>query len=302
MEPLNVSREDFPMSNRTCEGMTVLSPDCDNYEMEYRKNITYKIDGTRPLNLQLILPNNTNVKTPLIVYVPGSAFHKQNVIGRVPQLGLYASRGYAVALLEYTESDLEPFPQLILDAKCGVRYMKAHAHEYNIDSDKVVIMGDSSGAYTALMTGCTYRIIGTEDEYANGCTSEVRGIVDFYGPADFTTMNNEPSTQDHRTPDSPEGYIIGQLPVLEHPEITDKTIVRNYITKGRTLPPVLIFHGSNDELIPFGQSCDLYESLKSADKDVALYQMKGCHHGDRQFWSSTVIDIVTEFIDRVTKD
>lgn len=74
-------------------------------------------------------------------------------------------------------------------------------------------------------------------------------------------MNDELSSQNHIEPDSPEGCLIGRLNVLEHPELTDSTVVMNYIDTTRDIPPVLLFHGTNDELVPFGQSCMLYDKL-----------------------------------------
>ena len=68
-------------------------------------------------------------------------------------------------------------------------------------------MGDSSGGYTALMSGLTYGIKGIEDEKISGADYSVRGIIDFYGPTNITTMNDEPSSQDHRTADSPGTHV-----------------------------------------------------------------------------------------------
>ncbi|MDE7435292.1 MAG: hypothetical protein K2N01_05670 [Lachnospiraceae bacterium] len=59
-----------------------------------------------------------------------------------------------------------------------------------------------------------------------------------------------------------------------------------------------MFHGSNDELVPFGQSCELYAALRAVDSDVGLYQIEGAHHGDRQFWSATVLDKIEKFMRR----
>ena len=57
-----------------------------------------------------------------------------------------------------------------------------------------------------------------------------------------------------------------------------------------------MFHGSNDELVPFGQSCELFTALRSAGKDAQLYQMENAHHGDRCFWFDMVLNIIEDFI------
>lgn len=298
VEPQNIKREDFPMSPSSVEGMIPFMPVCDNYDMETIPNVVYReVDGHK-LHLQMILPYGEEGETfPVVIFIPGSAFHQQNVSSRIANLSMLAMRGYAVALLEYRGSDICPFPGLILDAKAGVRFMIEHAGEYRIDKNKVFIMGDSSGAYTAMMTGITWGEDQLE-ETKDGMPNPLRGIIDLYGPTDFTTMNNELSSQDHRTPDSPEGCIIGGLPVLEHPEVVAPTIIKNHLSEVADIPSILMFHGSNDELVPFGQSCELYEVLKKHGKEAMLYQFLGAHHGGREFWSSKVLDIICEFMER----
>ncbi len=298
IEPLNVSREDFPKSLASADGMKAIDPPCDYYEITYEYDVPYVVRDGGALYLQIIKPIAPSNRTPLIIFIPGSAFRQQNVKSRVPQLGLLAARGYTVALLEYRGSQLEPFPGFVLDAKAGIKFMKKHSREYNIDPEKVFLMGDSSGGYTALMAGLTCGVADLEDDELKGFDYSVKGVIDHYGPTDITTMNDEPSIQDHRVPGSPEGEMLGGINVLENLGLAQKTIVKNYISENRFAPPVLIFHGSNDELVPFGQSCRLYEALKSGNKTAELYRVEGAHHGDRRFWSKYVIDLTAEFIDK----
>lgn len=290
MKIVNVSREDFPKSRAFAEGMKVITPECDNFETTCHYDIKYTNNGRDDLYLQIIQPINMPDKTPVIIFIPGSAFHKQDVRARVPQLGLLAARGFCVALLEYTPSEVAPFPQLIRDAKEGIAFMKKNAERFNVDSQSVFMMGDSSGGYTALMAGLS------DIEEKRGTDYSVKGIIDFFGPTNIITMNDEPSTMNHSEPDSPEGFLIGQKDVLANPELAEKTVIKNYISKDKKYPPVLMFHGSNDELVPFGQSCELFSALRENGVEAELYQIEGAHHGDRQFWSSAVLDIVEKFV------
>ena len=41
MEPLNVSREDFPMSTAQAAGMIPMNPKIDHYEIFYHEDIVY---------------------------------------------------------------------------------------------------------------------------------------------------------------------------------------------------------------------------------------------------------------------
>lgn len=39
------------------------------------------------------------------------------------------------------------------DARAAVRFMRKNAEEYHLDTDRIVIMGESAGAYTSLWLG-----------------------------------------------------------------------------------------------------------------------------------------------------
>lgn len=299
MEPLNVSRENFPMSTASADGMISMQPKIDNYEIYYREDIVYATRGERDLHLQIIGPCEAGDNLPCIVYIPGSAFHEQNVKERVPGLSYLVQRGFVVAALEYRGSECAPFPAQTLDAKMGVCYMKKHAKEYGINPKNVFLMGDSSGGHTAMMAAFSYGIKELEEADTRSTGPIVKGVIDLYGPTNFSTMNNEPSSQDHRTPDSPEGMEIGGKPVLEHPELVKHATIATYVSKDRPLPPILMFHGTNDELVPFGQGCELFDALKKANKDATFYQVIGAHHGGREFWTNEVLDIEEAFIKRL---
>ena len=301
MEPLNVSRENFPMSTASADGMIPMQPKIDNYEIYYREDIVYATRGERNLHLQIIGPCEAGDNLPCIVFIPGSAFHEQNVKERVPGLSYLAQRGFVIAALEYRGSECAPFPAQTLDAKMGVRYMKKHAKEYGINPKNVFLMGDSSGGHTAIMAAFSYGIKELEEADTRSTGPIVKGVIDLYGPTNFATMNNEPTSQDHRTPDSPEGMEIGGKPVLEHPELVKPATLATYVSKDRPLPPILMFHGTNDELVPFGQSCELFDALKKADKDATFYQVIGAHHGGREFWTNEVLDIEESFIKKLCK-
>ncbi|MEE1196436.1 MAG: alpha/beta hydrolase [Lachnospiraceae bacterium] len=302
MEPLNVSREDFPMSTVTADGMIPMQPRLDNYEIYYKEDEPYQERNGRILRLQIIGPIDAPGDIPCIVFIPGSAFHEQNVKERVPQLSYLAQKGFVVAALEYRGSECAVFPAQALDAKAGVDFMKKHASEYGIHPEKIVLMGDSSGGHTAVIVAFSYGIEELEETDRRSNKPIVKGVIDLYGPVNFATMNEEPSSQDHRTPDSPEGCEIGGKPVLEHPELVRPATIANYVQEDRELPPILMFHGTNDELVPFGQSCQLYEALTAAKKDAVFYQVIGAHHGGREFWTKEVLDIEERFIRKVCED
>lgn len=298
IEPINVKREEFPKSDVKSEGMITLDINCDNRSMEYIPDIEYIDRDGIALFIQLLLPSDRTKNTPLVVYVPGSAFRWQNVKNVIPSTSLLVNRGFAVAMVQYRGSEVAAFPAQMLDVKAALRFMKINASKYGLDPDNVYFMGDSSGGHTVLMAGLTAGIECFEEKIYSEVSSDVKGIIDFYGPTDITKMNDELSSQNHIEPDSPEGCLIGGQNVLEHPELTRDTVVMNYIDTTREIPPILIFHGTNDELVPFGQSCMLHDKLVQCNKTTTFYAIDNAHHGGREFWSNQVLDIIENFLNR----
>lgn len=92
---------------------------------------------------------------PVIVFVRGSAFHKQNVTDCSNYFVRIAEQGYVVAALKYRHSDIAPFPAQMQDCKTAVRFMRKNAERFHCNKDRIALWGDSSGGHTVLMAGFT---------------------------------------------------------------------------------------------------------------------------------------------------
>ena len=236
-------------------------------------------------------------KWPCVAYIQGSAFHEQWLWNNISRHIRLAEKGYVVAIIQYRPSEVSPFPAQMQDAKTGIRFLKKNADEYHIDVDHMAVAGDSSGGHTALMAGFTGDTEPDTDLYSD-YSAEVNCIVDVYGPTVFSLMNYYESSQNHYDPESPEGFEIGQKNVLENLELAAKTIPMNYLSKDRKTPPTLIIHGSRDMLVPFNQSCQLYNYMKEMGKEVEFYKLNNANHGCLGFDNDTVLNIVLEFLNK----
>lgn len=274
-------------------------PSGNETDCAYFNDVTYVTRNGVELKLQIITPFNPMMqgkRFPLVVFVQGSAWFKQNCHVNVPQLARFAQRGYVAAIVEYRHSGISPFPAQVQDAKTAIRFLRMNADKFGINPEQVFIWGDSSGGHTAVLAGltCNDNIFDTEDYNEYSCS--VKGIIDYYGVTDITDPEGFPSTQNHQKPDSPEGQFIGGKDVSEHPELAQPTIAMNHISKDKLVPPVLIFHGTSDRIVSFSQSVKLYEKLIGCGKKVDFYAINGADHGGPAFWSKEVLDIVEAFI------
>lgn len=298
-----ISYEDFIADETMCDGMKTIEMDDELLESVYHADVVYENINGITRTLQILSPSKRdyqNEKYPLLIYVQGSAWHKQDVYHNVPQFGYISRKGYVVAIVQYRESDLAPFPAQVQDAKTAIRFLRKHADEYHIDPQNVFIWGGSSGGHVALLTGFSQNVKELDSDLYLEYSTDVNGIIDFYGVVDITMEDGFPTTPNHQQSDSPEGYLLGQVNVLEHLEEAKKTNPITYLD--HDVPPVLMMHGTKDRLVSFQHSIKLYKALKERHQDVTFYRIKNADHGGPAFYTDQVLDIVIDFMNQHLKD
>lgn len=301
--------KDFPHTDEVPEGCHVIDelPDDWGYYVDIHTDVHYASRDGGDLKLIILEPRvhfgasdeemAKPRKWPCVAYIQGSAFHEQWLWNNISRHIRLAEKGYVVAIIQHRPSEVSPFPAQTQDAKTAIRFLKKNADEYHIDVDHMAVAGDSSGGHTALMAGFTGDREPDTDLYAE-YSAEVNCIIDVYGPTVFSLMNYYESSQNHYDPESPEGFEIGQKNVLENLELAAKTIPMNYLSKDFQTPPTLVIHGSRDMLVPFNQSCQLYNYMKEMGKEVEFYKLNNANHGCLGFDNDTVLNIVLEFLNK----
>src|SRR5688572_28726410 len=119
-------------------------------------DITYcTMDGV-PLKLDLYFPES-EAPWQVLIYVHGGSFtsgDKRNGSG-VIDIPAMTARGYAVAAINYRLMPEHLFPAEVIDAKCAVRFLRAHVDEYELRAEKIGIWGGSAGGHLSAMMGLT---------------------------------------------------------------------------------------------------------------------------------------------------
>tara|TARA_B100000519_G_C14232720_1_gene433235 strand:- start:797 stop:1654 length:858 start_codon:yes stop_codon:yes gene_type:complete len=251
------------------------------------------------LLMHLLLPQNelTDKPIPIIIYVPGSAWFKQNLGGSIPQIMKFVEQsGYAAAIVGYRPSTVAKSPAQLMDIKSSIRYLRANADAYNIDPNRVAIWGTSSGGHIASLVGLTEGIERFETKDNREESSSVKAVINFFGPTDFLRMDDFPSAIAHNEASSPESSVIGGP--IQDPKNKSKVDEYNplsYILEDKEYPPFLIMHGDSDHLVPFNQSLILYEALRDANHSAEFYKLLGAGHGNR-FFTQQTMQIVLDFL------
>lgn len=299
VEPRPYTYEAFPADTELPAGAEEIQTKRDDRMVFYFADVEYDRYENGALTLQILQPKYADerpAKFPCIVFVQGSGWGVQKVHINIPPLSRLAEKGYVVAVVQYRHSAIAPFPAQIIDAKTAVKFLRANADAYSIDERNIVIFGDSSGGHTALMVNITAGLPAFASEKYPGVSDAVIACVDLYGPTALYEMNNNPSTQDHLGPDSPEGMLFGKKSVLENMELAKKADPVTHLEESRKIAPILMFHGDKDPLVPFQQSVRLYKALRAANKEVSFYKMLGAEHGGPSFWTDDVLTIIDRFI------
>jgi acetyl esterase/lipase len=234
----------------------------ERYDIEYGN-----ADGTS-LKLDLYSPENLSAPTPGLVLFYGGGWRQ----GRKDQLREYAQyfaqHGYVVATPQYRLKTEGQWPKSIQDAKCAVRWMRAHAVENKVDPDRIGVMGNSAGAYLALMVGYTPGIDRFEgDSGWSEESSAAQAVVDIYGPVDFT----EPERRDH---DLVVKYMNGFYE--DNVERFEAASPIRYVDEDS--PPTCVIHGTVDMLVPVHQSDWLVEALQEHNVPHLYSRIDGWPH------------------------
>ena len=260
------------------------------------------MDGV-PLHLQIMMPycrNQMKGSYPCMVYVQGSGWKKQHIHAGVPLLSKMAARGYVCAIVEYRHSGIASFPAPIIDALNAVRFLRSHAEEYNIDPERMILAGSSSGGHTAVYGGFRHND-DTEENMFPGVSAEVSGIINYYGSCSFMFDYSNPSTPNHLKPDSPEGLEAGGIDLSENEEMKRAMSAECNIFEDTKIAPMLIFHGTKDRTVHPECSVRLYDRMIETGHQARLVLVKGADHGGPDFWNEEMLATADAFMQECFK-
>lgn len=245
--------------------------------------------------LQLIIPYKRNwienSKYPLILFIPGSAWHRQEMYNNIPARAELAKRGFAVAEVQYRESELAVFPAQVIDAKKAIRFIQSIAEKFHIDTENIFISGDSSGGHIALITGLTAAYGEFDLDKKTNISCEVKGIISYCAPTDMLLSEGKGPIED----------LLGTDDVTSVPNLAKSASCATYLSSKRNIPPILMFHGLQDEHVSMEHSRNFFEKLKQCDKEVEYYELENEGHCCPTFWGNDILGIVEKFVKRNCK-
>jgi acetyl esterase/lipase len=228
-------------------------------------------DGHR-LRLDVYVPDAPQVPggSPAVVAIHGGGWRGGSRTDYGRSLTPLVRAGLVVVAVDYRLSrpGAPSWPENLDDVREAVRWVRQHADDYGIDPDRIAAMGASAGAHLALLLGSASDI---DIPRGPGDPSRVGAVIDFFGPTDLKALHD---TQ--LGAKTAIELLLGGSP-SKLPRRSDSASPLRYVAPGN--PPVLIVHGSDDLLVPIGQSRALADALERADVPHRLVVVEGARHG-----------------------
>ena len=251
--------------------------------------VTYANEDSTDLKFNLIKPG-TGGNFPVIIWIHGGGFGPGGLNAAQGFEDDFTAEGYAIAAVEYRSMEDAYFPAQIEDVKGAIRNLRANASEFDINPDRIFVLGTSSGGLIASLVGVTADFPDYEGATGGntGVSSDVAGVINLFGSVTMTQI-------DDLSPDIlPLTYeIFGCLPYGECPD-RYKLAVNNYITSSDQ--PFLILHGTEDATVPYQEAVELAEMLASSGISTTFITAEGFGH-DKDGIITEYFDVIISFLE-----
>jgi acetyl esterase/lipase len=219
-------------------------------QIVHRQDVVYgRIHGAGLL-CDIAHPAESKQPLPAILSVHGGRWvggHKRD--GSAIKVEQWAGFGFFAMSIDYRLKNCTPAPACYQDFQCAIRYVHAHAKEYNIDPDRIFLIGQSAGGHmvslaATMADGPFPRTGGWED-----AGNDFRAAISVAAAYDLVALD------------------WGQLwtpPGVEPAAAREQASPTKHVTKDAR--PLLIMHSDNDRSVPIANALTMVEIL---DKSAA---------------------------------
>jgi alpha-L-fucosidase 2 len=229
------------------------------------KNVEYGRAGDYSLRFDAHIPEGKGPH-PAAILVHGGGWMRGDRAWNVePLFAPLADAKIAWFSISYRlASDFLQIGTAVEDVHQAVRHVRANAAKYNIDPNRIALVGESAGAHLASLAALAE-------------PKSVAAVVSLYSPNDLELLAKTSSTVPEQIRQVVAGTPFAELLLSHLRSISPIQHVR------RDAPPFLLIHGTADPLVPFDQSVRMQERLRAVGADCELVAVDGGAHGIR-FW------------------
>jgi acetyl esterase/lipase len=251
------------------------------YEMASRPDLVFaEHDGVKLVG-DLYLPKG-RTKAPVLIAIHGGGWQ----IGSrqfYRYWGLFLARaGYAVFAVEYRLGKSGTYPAAVYDVKAAIQFVRAKAAEFDLDPDRIGLVGDSAGAHLASLIALAGDQFNTayRDDANAAVSADVKAVVGFYGVYDMHAQWMHDLTA--RPNDMIVQKFLGASPTQDRRVYFDASPI-SFATIDRNRVKFLLIHGTDDDIVDSpSQSGAFLVALTQAGFFVRRIIVPGAGH----FWAS----------------
>lgn len=246
--------------------------------------------GRRDLHLDIIQPVKEG-KYPAVVMIHGGAWRSGTKEMEHPMGQYAAAHGYVAVPVEYRMSLEAKYPNAVYDIKAAIRWLKANAEKYSIDTSRIAIEGESAGGHLAALVGMTNNNPLFEGTVGVTSTSStVHAVVDVDGVVNFLAPRSL------NLPGYPE-WLGG--PFIEKPAIWKEASPAYWVGK-QSVP--IVFITSAQPKYTAGMY-DMIDLLNENGLYSEIHKIPDSPHSFWLFepWFEPTVNYMLTFLNRVLK-
>lgn len=223
------------------------------------------------LKMDIAIPDMTSTLKPraVVAFIHGGGWRSGNKNRFKNSIAGAAKRGYIGVSLMYRLSPEYQFPAQVEDVMAGIRYLKSHAKEYNLDPNKIIVRGGSAGGHLASMLGVASKSINFKTyNIWPEVDSSVLGVINYSG-----------STSRFLTERSGKYKSLTQFlgaSSTSIPKIAEAAMPITYVDKNSA--NFFIVHGDRDSSVPVEMSRDFVKALAKENISYEYHEIKDGTH------------------------
>ena len=240
-----------------------------NSPSSVQQDIPYGMVGGHPLLLDIYQPTEqASALRPAVVLIHGggwTSFDKSTM----HTMGMFLARcGFVAFAVDYRllHGNENLWPAQLDDVQRAVRWIRANAAKYRVDPDHIGAFGHSAGAQLAALLGMEDTRDNSDAALAK-YSSRVQAVVEVSGPSDFTTHHDADDDAFLAT------FFGGDY--AQRSKVWQDASPVFHVSKD--VAPFLIMHGTQDSMVPIGQSRELADKLKQAGASVKFATVEDAH-------------------------
>jgi acetyl esterase/lipase len=251
------------------------------YEIVSQTGIVFaEHDGTKLVG-DLYQPKG-RAKAPVLVAIHGGGWQVGSRAFYKYWGPFLARNGYAVFAIDYRLGKPGAYPNAVYDCKAAIQFVRARAADFDIDPDRIGLVGDSAGAHLAALLALAADQFNAayRDDPNAAVPANVKAMVGFYGAYDLLAQWGHDLVA--RPANNGVEKFLGAAP-MENRRIYFESSPISYATSDHNKVRVLLIHGTNDDVVdPESQSGAFLTALTQAGFFARRIIIPGAGH----FWSS----------------